>query len=160
MNYRIVEKEAFTVVGKGLAVSCKNGDNFITIPAFWDECMADETFMSRIRPEIGELGIMGVIADYNPVANELSYMIAIEKTDTIDTSTLYTEVIPASTWLVIESIGPVREKIRSVCEQIQQWLPTSGFTHAGTAELEIYYPGDITQADYRMEIWIPVVERA
>jgi AraC family transcriptional regulator len=38
-------------------------------------------------------------------------------------------------------------------------LPASGLAHAGTPELEVYYPGDTGTADYRSEVWIPVIKQ-
>lgn len=43
MDYRIVEKEAFQVVGKSRIISTKDGINFKQVPEFWQDSMKDKT---------------------------------------------------------------------------------------------------------------------
>lgn len=58
MDYRIVEKPAFKIIGKAIRVSTDNGENFKRIPQFWDECWQDGTCdtLGRMIPEGGVLG--------------------------------------------------------------------------------------------------------
>ena len=37
MNYKIVEKESFKVIGKQSKISMVNGDNFKQVPEFWNK---------------------------------------------------------------------------------------------------------------------------
>jgi len=37
-----------------------------------------------------------------------------------------------------------------------EWFPSSGWEHTDTPRLEVYSKGDIRDADYSMEIWIPL----
>lgn len=67
--------------------------------------------------------------------------------------------IPASTWAVFTSVGPMPSAIQNVWERIyKEWFPATGYEHAGTAELEVYPEGDNGSDDYRCEVWIPVVK--
>ncbi len=42
-----------------------------------------------------------------------------------------------------------------------EWLPATGYEHAGTPEMEVYPPSelDVKNEKYRTEIWIPIRKR-
>ena len=70
------------------------------------------------------------------------------------------KIIPASTWAVFTSIGPMPTAIHKVWDRIfQEWFPSTGYEHAGTAELEVYLPGNVDAEDYRCEVWIPIIKK-
>lgn len=62
MDYRIVEKEAFQVVGKARVISTKDGINFKQVPEFWQDSMKDKTeehlapYNNRQSKESGKSG--------------------------------------------------------------------------------------------------------
>lgn len=159
MNYKIVEKEAFPIVGKGIRVSCKDGENFKRIPAFWEACCQDGT-CDRLSASAGELGILGVCMAYDMAAEELTYMVAVEKGQAQVPEGLVEEEIPAAAWAIFESVGPMPEAIQKVWGRIfSEWFPATGYEHADAPELEVYPPGDNGAADYRCEVWIPVIKK-
>lgn len=68
-------------------------------------------------------------------------------------------VIPAYTWAIFTSIGPLPNAILNVFRRIyQEWFPAAGYEHSGGPELEVYLPGDSTAEEYRCEVWIPIVK--
>lgn len=155
MDYRIIEKEAFTIIGKSIEVSCKDGENLRRLPRFWVECNEDGT--SARLEAIGQgRPCMGVCADIDNEKEQMTYWIAIEGSPE-EASDLETRVIPASTWAVFTSTGPLPDSIQAVWERIyQEWFPSTGYQHAGSPELEVYHDGDSDSADYTCEVWIPV----
>lgn len=160
MNVKIIEKEAFEIVGKGLRVSMVNGENNPKIPAFWAE--SDQNgFTAELEKNLGPMGFLGVCTDFNIPEQEFTYYIATEKmTDTIQED-WEVKVVPASTWAIFDSIGPVTRTIQSVWERIfSEWLPTSGYEHADAPELEVYPRGGNTNDEnYRCEVWIPIMKK-
>ncbi|RXT07959.1 hypothetical protein EIZ39_11120 [Ammoniphilus sp. CFH 90114] len=61
--------------------------------------------------------------------------------------------IPAATWAVFTSIGPMPGAIQQVWSNIfQEWFPSTGYQHSGRPELEVYPAGDTTAEDYQCEI--------
>ena len=44
MDLKIIEKDAFLIVGKEIRVRCDNGENNILIPEFWQKSMAEGIF--------------------------------------------------------------------------------------------------------------------
>ncbi|KAB8138124.1 AraC family transcriptional regulator, partial [Gracilibacillus oryzae] len=52
------------------------------------------------------------------------------------------------------------DAIQNVWKRIfSEWFPSTGYEHADAPELEVYYPGDPASADYRSEVWIPVIDK-
>ncbi len=159
MNYKIIEKEAFNVVGKLLKVSTKNGENFKTISEFWQECCKDVT-CERICSIDNTKNMLGICMDMENEKEQFSYMIAIEGENIRDNKDFIVKEIPASTWAVFTSIGPMPTAIQNVIQRIyQEWFPSTGYEHAGTAELEVYLPGDTDSEDYCSEVWIPIIKK-
>jgi AraC family transcriptional regulator len=156
MQVRIEEKEAFTIVGKGIRVTTVNGEQNIRIPKFWDESY-ESGFCQNLMSKAGALGVMGACLDFDTKSGEFTYMIAAEKTEENESLELQESQVPASTWAIFESIGPLPDAIQKVWKNIYaEWFPTSGYEHGAGPELEIYYPGHPSDEDYKSEVWIPV----
>jgi AraC family transcriptional regulator len=159
MDYRNVEKEAFTVVGKSIQTTCEDGQQTRDIPKFWQESNQDGTVAKLGSIGTGE-NLLGVCLDMQPGKGDLTYMIASQTNLTSHEEGFTLRTIPASTWAIFTSVGPMPGAIQSVIGRIfQEWFPATGYEHAGAPELEVYPPGDITAEDYRCEVWIPIVKR-
>lgn len=157
MNYKMIEKESFAIIGKQKKITAVNGENFKQVPEFWNECMRDGSY-EWIRSKAGKLGILGVSMDLqNFDEGFFTYMIGVEKIrDTLPKE--YTSVtIPAATWAVFESIGPLPETLHDIVRRIfSEWFPATGYQHACAPELEVFPVGDMYSSDYRCEVWIPI----
>lgn len=158
MDYKIIEKDAFKIVGKGIRVTTRDGENFKRVPKFWEECHKDGS-CERICSIAGGGNILGVCM--NDFSNEeFTYMIAVEKPDAFTGEDMTEALIPASTWAVFDSVGPVPGSLQKVWERIfSEWFPATSFEHADAPELEVYLSGDCDAEDYRCEVWIPVVRK-
>lgn len=82
MDYKIVAKEAFRVVGKTLKVSTKNGENFRRIPQFWQECCQDGT-CEKLGIHFEAKDMLGICMDMDHEKEEFTYMIAVENQKTL-----------------------------------------------------------------------------
>jgi AraC family transcriptional regulator len=157
MNYKIIEKESFTVIGKQTKINTVNGANFKQVPKFWEDCMKDGSY-EWVCSRAGKLGVLGISKDLHNFNNGFfTYMIGIEKIkDTLPKG--YAEVtIPAATWAVFECLGPLPEAIQDVTRRIfSEWFPATGYQLDCGPELEVYPVGDIYSSDYRCEVWVPV----
>jgi AraC family transcriptional regulator len=159
LDYKIVEREAFRVVGKALRVSTKDVENFKRIPQFWKECNSDGTCEKLCR-YFQATEILGVCMDMEYEKEQFVYMIAAKKSRTYTGSEFVEKTIPASNWAVFTSIGPLPNAIQRVWEVIfQEWFPATGYEHAVAPELEIYSDGDMNGEDYQCEVWIPIVKK-
>lgn len=159
MDYRIVDQEAFTVVGKSVQVTCRDGENQRQIPKFWEECHRDGT-TSRLGAICPDGNLLGICLDMQPNQEDFSYMIGCRSDRTPEDQDLITRIVPVSTWAVFTSVGPMPGAIQSVFGRIyQEWFPSTGYEHSAGPEMEVYPPGDTTAEDYRCEVWIPVKKK-
>jgi AraC family transcriptional regulator len=141
MDYRIMEKEAFTVVGKSFQTTFEDGEQTRQIPRFWEESHRDGT-----TAKLGSIGtdenLLGICLDMQPGKEDLTYMIASQTDLTSHEEGFSSRTIPASTWAIFTSVGPMPGAIQSVIGRIfQEWFPATGYEHAGAPELEVYPPG-------------------
>lgn len=156
MDYRIVEKKEFQVTGKSIEVSTLDGQNFIEIPKFWDECNQNG-FCEQLYAYANQWGVLGICMDYEEDKDQMRYMIAVEKPDSDLDFEAEERNIPAGTWAVFEVVGAMPDAIQDVWKRIySEWFPSTGYQHAGGPELEVYLPGDPAAEDYKSEIWIPI----
>lgn len=152
VDYRIVEKEAFTVVGKCARLTCENNSR----QRFWRECHRDGT-LAKLSSARSEENLLGITMD---IKEDFTYMIASQTDATSHAEGLSLNVIPASTWAIFTSVGPLPSAIQSVFKQIyQEFFPSTGYEHSGELEIEVYPPGDSKAEDYRCEVWIPIVKK-
>lgn len=42
---------------------------------------------------------------------------------------------------------------------ITEWLPTSGYEYASAPDIEVYFEGDQSAADYRSQVWLPIMKK-
>ncbi len=164
MEYRIVEKPAFTVVGKSLRVGTKDGENMRRIPQFWQESRQDGTIAEVAG--IAEKGTvvgnvtLGICMDFAADMSEFTYWIAAEGSSEDAGSTLTETTIPAATWAAFESRGAMPDAIQAVWGKIwSEFFPTAPYTHGPGPDLELYPPGNTRADDYVCEVWIPVVAK-
>jgi len=158
MDYRIVDREAFRIIGKVLDTTCRDGENLREIPKFWHDGYADG-WIPRLESRTGKMA-MGVCLPMNPGQEELSYMIGVEagSEPAGDELTVYT--VPPLTWAVFTAVGPVPGSVQETFRRIfQEWFPSTNYEHAHGPELEVYLDGDSSAPDYRCEVWIPIVKR-
>lgn len=155
MKYRIQEKEAFKVMGVERRISTVDGQNRVKIPQFWNEIW-EMPQVEEMTKKVSELGFLGICADLDEEQSAFTYMIAVEASETVDQDLTIRE-IPAQTWAVFESRGPLPKAIQGVLDRIfSEWFPSTGYEHANAPELEIYPEGDTGAEDYSCEVWIPI----
>jgi AraC family transcriptional regulator len=157
MNYRIERKPAFRVAGMAGVFSNNGGEQDRTIPEFWQEHDKD-------IPKLLAAGGGGVIGKHllgvcygGQSDGTFRYMIGVEA-DAVPEG-METLEIPASTWAVFECVGPMPGAIQALWKRIMnEFLPNSPYSHAGTPDFELYYEGENNE-NYRSEVWIPVVKK-
>ncbi|WHY01419.1 AraC family transcriptional regulator [Neobacillus sp. DY30] len=158
MNYKIVEKESFKVVGVKREFSCENGENLAEIPKMWDDVHVDGTNDLLFELNNGQIkGVLGVCVDKRSSGSLLmDYWIGTDHKGDAPEGLLKLE-IPASKWGVFEVHGAMPEAMQNTWKQIiSEWFPSSHYKHAGTPDLEVYSNGNPSSPDYYSEIWIPL----
>jgi AraC family transcriptional regulator len=162
MNCRSIEKPSFDIIGKSRKFTEANEESLAGIPRFWDELMNEtnggKVFidMTQNRPGVVTGSTSLGVSMCRAGIEEFSYAIGVETT--VRTVPLGFEVIhvPAATWAVFDSIGPIPGAILDVEKRIfSDWFPATGYEHP-EYELEVYLPGDRSSNDYHCQVWIHV----
>lgn len=165
INYRIVERPAFDIVGKQTWIA--GTDDNEAFGRFWQQCQTNGLFSAfefigglRPGPQTNgvTLGVSRVEAD--PANRAFYYMIAIEKPANSETYDLECYQVPASQWAVFECRGPVPEAIVAAeMYAFGEWQPTSGYRHALAPEMEVYSLNSkgARDPDYYCEFWLPII---
>ncbi|WML33565.1 AraC family transcriptional regulator [Clostridium sp. OS1-26] len=161
MNYKIIEKESFKMFGKDFKTNVVDGKCYREIPEFWEKCVTEGTSAKIIKisgkPENGLLDA-GILFAHNPEDGSMRYMIACDMPNTNIPEEFKVLEIPALTWAIFEVDGNRDEDIHEVWKRISsEWFPASNYEHADAPEMERYYGN--RDADYRCEVWIPVIKK-
>ena len=146
LDYRIVEKAPFTIVGFHRRFNSET--SYQEIPGFWKEWMSDRR---------GLKGAFGVCMDMN--GPDFDYWIADNYVPWEDVPEgCETLPIPGGLWAEFPCRGPLPESLQRVNTQIwTEWLPSlTGYTLAGGYSLELYAPPAEDPADDVSYIWIPL----
>lgn len=155
MKYQLIQKEAFTVQGRSIKTTAEDNMKHGTISTFWQEAPKQglEEKLCKLNEGRPFLGVCyGMEKD-----GSFRYMIGVETTK--HDPSLETLKIPASTWAVFESVGPMPHAIQQVWRSIyEDFFPSSGYRHAGTPDFESYPESGSDRLDYRCQVWIPVVK--
>lgn len=167
MDYKIVEKPAFAVVGKSRKFSTVLGENFIEIPRFWTEFNKSEMpvvlekYTKGKEGAVTEAACLGICNDIAET-NVLTYTIGVEQIEgKAVPAGLDVIHVPAATWAVFESIGPMPKAIQDVWTRIfQEWFPSTGYERDTKPDLEIYFRGDNQNPNYHTQVWVPVVKKS
>jgi len=153
MNYRIEQKNSFTVVGVKQRFSHINGLGE-SIGKMWSETPLET--ISQIAG-LGN-GLVGVYSGMYEDNTTDYYIAAI--TESNSPKNLCKLEIPSLTWAIFEIIGPMPTAMAEIWGRIfSEWFPTSGYEHAEAPEVEWYSNGDLSSSDYKSEIWIPVIKK-
>ena len=155
MNYRIVKKEAFRVVGISMPLEKELEKNFEVVPQMWGRSHTDGTIpqlLDLMNPEIP--GIMGISTCNNE--EDWNYYIAAASEQEIPEG-MEEYIVPAFTWAVFTGEGAGISIQELECRIVKDWLPTSGYEYADGPDIEVYLNDD--PANMKYEVWIPDVKK-
>ena len=158
MDYKITQKDSFTVIGTARMFLYENAQQ--EIPKFWNEHYAAGN---------GKVvcGMYGICYDENRQGDEFEYLIADNYNPSREVPEgFFTKVIPAHTWAVFPSKGPMPKALQDVNNKIfSEWLPNcKEYEIAAGYNIELYedptnYPKGTQDEDYYSEVWIPVKKK-
>lgn len=163
MNYRIVEKESFKLVGfkKRVPIIFEGVNPEI---AKMTELLTPEVIkqlkaISNVEPT----GIISASTNFPEgrmeEKGELDHYIGVA-TSSNETAEFEVLEIDASIWAVFESIGPFPETLQNVWGRIySEWFPSSGYEAVEGCEILWNESPDTGNPKYRSEIWIPVKKK-
>lgn len=163
MNYRIVEKGPFKIVGfkkrvpiifEGVNPEIAKMTKLLT-----PEVIKQLKAISNVEPT----GIISASANFSErrmdEKGELDHYIGVI-TSSNETADFDVLKIDASAWAVFEAIGPFPETLQNVWGRIySEWFPSSGYEVVEGPEILWNESPDTGNLKYRSEIWIPVKKK-
>ena len=163
MNYRIVEKNSFNLVGfkKRVPIIFEGVNPEI---AKMTELLTEEVIkqlkeLSNVEPK----GIISASVNFSEgrmeEKGELDHYIGVATTSN-DALKFDVLKVYASTWAVFESIGPFPETLQNIWGRIySEWFPSSGYEAAEGLEILWNENPDTDNPKYKSEIWIPIKKK-
>ncbi|TVX92054.1 AraC family transcriptional regulator [Paenibacillus agilis] len=162
MNYRVVEKEAFHIVGISKRVPLiYNGVN-PEIAAMWQSL--DETLIHTLKQlsDVEPSGLISASTNFSEGRQEyaeLDHYIGAATTKDCPDNLAQLDV-PASTWAVFTAIGPFPDTLQNVWGRIySEWFPSSNYQLAEGPEILWNESKDVASPTFKSEIWIPVLKK-
>ncbi|MEU9040138.1 MULTISPECIES: AraC family transcriptional regulator [unclassified Kitasatospora] len=160
MEYRIVEKPDFRIVGRKARVTLiyqgVNPGIAEFIKGLGQEAVERITALTGPDPA----GIVSVTDDYSPnreEGSELTYWHAVvAREDAVVPEDLDVLEVPAGTWAVFRNTGPFPQALQEMWGHVaSQWFPSNPYeARPGPEILQTrFVPG---AADAEAELWIPV----
>ncbi len=162
MNYRIVEKEAFSIVGLKKRVPLVFEGVNPEIAAMWQsltpELISELKKLSNIKPS-GLISASTNFSERTTENSELDHYIGAATTNECPESMSQLKV-EASTWAVFEAVGPFPETLQNVWGRIySEWFPSSSYEQTEGPEILWNADKDTTSPTFRSEIWVPVKKK-
>lgn len=148
LEYKIVEKPQFTVVGKSRRFNTET--SYDEIPKFWNEHV--KSGESKIV-----CGMYGICMDND--GKNFDYLIADNYIPWNEIPEGYEiKVIPAYTWAIFPCHGALPKALQDVNTKIwSEWMPScKAYNLAGNCNIEMYTPPHENPDEDYNEIWIPV----
>lgn len=163
MDYRIIEKPAFDLVGKSYKFSVADGELSRKASKIWEEYTATEEYEKLVNMTnwkfgaISEAPVMSAYlanedGTFDPVVNAFG----IEKTEKMDVKGFEVFHIPAATYAefncTLDKSSDTRRRIYS------EWFPSSGYEHVYHGDIEAYFQVPLAWVVY-VRWWIPVIKK-
>ena len=162
MNYRIVEKDAFHIVGIKKRVPIVFDGVNPEIAAMWQSLNSEMIILLKNLSNVEPLGLINASVNFSAERmeekGELDHYIGVATTRDYPNNLTNIEV-PALTWGVFEAVGPFPATLQDVWGRIySEWLPSSIYEVAQGPEILWNEHKDVTSPNFKSEIWIPIVK--
>jgi AraC family transcriptional regulator len=162
MNYRIVEKEAFHIVGIKKRVPLIYEGVNPEIAAMWQSLNMDKINELKSLSNVEPRGLISASANFSERLaenSELDHYIGVATTEECPNHLEKLEVA-ASTWAVFEAVGPFPDTLQNVWGRIySEWFPSSSYEQTEGPEILWNADKDTTSPTFKSEIWIPVKKK-
>jgi AraC family transcriptional regulator len=155
MEYRMVKKKAFRIVGVKLQTTLENGECYRDSPVFWSSIIQSGThnqILALMNQEpFGLLGVSNYSDNFS--TGFFDYYIACSSDQPVSEG-MEEFTVPEATWAVFPCSDIKAETIQKLEHSIvMEWLPTSGYEFARAPDIELY------DENGKAEIWLPVKGR-
>ncbi|WP_135551333.1 AraC family transcriptional regulator [Paenibacillus cymbidii] len=163
MNYRLVEKGPFAIVGFMKRVPLVFSGVNPAIAGMWSSLDMETILRLKMLSDIEPIGLLSASVNFSEgrmdEQGELDHYIGVATTATeaANQHGMARLEVPASTWAVFTAVGPFPETLQNVWGRIYaEWFPSTGYESTGGPELLWNESKDMSSPTYKSEIWIPV----
>jgi len=166
MEYRIVTKPGFDVIGYSIRTRNQDGQNNRDIPAFWQRYMQEKMGQS-LYPLAVSNAEYGICGEFDMESGEFDYLIGVEAREGAQVPEGgIVRHYPEATYVVFTTPKVAPEQFTDSIQKtwtaiFNEWFPGSGYEHSGAAEFEYY--DERCWADrneqLEMDIYIPVIPK-
>lgn len=163
MNYRIVEKEPFHIVGIMKRVPIQfNGVN-PEIASMWKSLTSDDIDLLKKLSNVEPLGLIQASVNFSEGRMEekggLDHYVGVATTEECPEHLTKLDV-HAATWAVFDAVGPFPDTLQNVWGRIySEWFPSASYEIARGPEILWNESKDVSSPTFKSEIWIPVIKK-
>jgi AraC family transcriptional regulator len=163
MNYRIVEKEPFRIVGMKKRVPIIFEGVNPEIASMWKSLDDDMIFKLKNLSNTDPSGLISASTNFSEGRMEekggLDHYIGVATTEVAPDDLNQLEV-PAYTWAVFEAVGPFPETLQDIWGRIySEWFPSTNYESAEGPEILWNEDKELDSHSFKSEIWIPVKKK-
>jgi AraC family transcriptional regulator len=162
LNYRIEQKEAFSIVGimKRVPIIFEGENPEIT--AMWQSLTMEKIDQLKELSNVEPKGMIQASTNFSEgrmeEKGELDQYIGVATTQECPENFSKLEV-PALTWAVFESTGPFPHTLQETWGRIySEWFPSSNYQVTEGPEILSIRTKDLTSSSVKCEIWIPILK--
>ena len=160
MEYRVEQKEAFSVYGIEAIFTTEDDEMLKNIPVFWKECWESGKCGELLKSTGGPTSGIHAVCGYRKTGgNTFPYMIFTRYIEGCNTDGFTKIEIPESTWAIFKSENHTMEQTSSVIQNLikrahTDWLPSASYKKIDGYELELTFClGDNI---FYSEVWMRV----
>lgn len=161
MDYRIVEKEAFYIVGLKRRVSLLYEGVNPEIAVMWASLTMEDIQTLKAWSNVEPIGLISASVNFTEgraEGSQLDHYIGVATREPHEKWEVLP--VPASTWGVFTARGKFPDELQSVWARIySEWFGMSGYEVSAGPEILWNASKDTTLPDYHSEIWIPIIKR-
>ena len=159
MRYRIVEREAFRIVGRKARVPLVhegvNADAAAHLETLDERAIVRMKELSDREPA-GVVSAAVYLTDSREEGAEADYWIGVATSPEVVVEDLDTLDVPAGTWAVFDNDGPYPSALQELWRDVfTQWFPSNPYTSRPGPELLRTRPVAIGEETHS-QLWIPV----
>ncbi|WP_123042492.1 AraC family transcriptional regulator [Cohnella candidum] len=163
MNYRIVEKGPFRIVGITKRVPIQFHGVNTEIESMWKSLSTNLIDRLKELSNVEPAGLIQASVNFSEgrmeEKGELDHYIGAATTEECPVDLARLEVA-ASTWAVFEAVGPFPDTLQNVWGRIySEWFPSANYESAPGPEMLWNETKDLQSPTFRSEIWIPVIRK-
>jgi AraC family transcriptional regulator len=163
MNYRIEQKEAFTIIGITKRVPIVFEGENPEIAEMWKSLTPEKIEQLQKLSNVEPQGFIQASTNFSEgrmeEKGELDQYIGVATTHDCPENFAKLEV-PALSWAVFESTGPFPSTLQETWGRIySEWFPSSNYQVTEGPEILSIKTKDLTSPTVTSEIWIPVTKQ-